>query len=364
VPRGAVGFTALIRNDGKTTVTVAHPSICVPVGTKPGETRRFSDFHGKSEILLTIGRPDGATVALRDGFLHGFDPGNRRLLTIPPARRWDSTSDGSSRTREAGGIRTPRRRGLSCHRERTASASCSGTGFQRRPVRRSRRGKPARGRLDRRAGISRDLHGGEVGGTADAGYGIRSTFPVVFRPSSARWASAAFASGNSCSIRSLSEPSFTQPSTSPPQEKLVPARDVVKNRRPGQEDRPLLVQELGIEKADRAARLAEEHHHPARREGVEAPLEGGLANRVVDHVHAAAVRERLHRRDEVLPRVVDDEVGPDRPCEGRFLRRRDRADDARPRAFASWQRRRPTPPAAAWTRQVSPGLTGQVDVVR
>jgi len=84
VPRGAVGFTALIRNDGKTTVTVAHPSICVPVEAAPGETRRFSDSHGKSEILLTIGRPDGTTVTLRDGFLHGFDPGNRRLLTIPP----------------------------------------------------------------------------------------------------------------------------------------------------------------------------------------------------------------------------------------------------------------------------------------
>ena len=120
VPRGAVGFTALIRNDGKTTVTVAHPSICLPAGAMPGKTRRFSDAHGNSEILLTIWRPDGTTVTLRDGFLHGFDPGNRRLLTIPPATsmgfdlgwffenargRWETDSDAAKVFLSKGGYR-------------------------------------------------------------------------------------------------------------------------------------------------------------------------------------------------------------------------------------------------------------------
>src|SRR5437667_6108588 len=47
------------------------------------------------------------------------------------------------------------------------------------------------------------------------GHGIRSTLPVVFRPSRARWASAASLRGNSNSVRSLSLPSRIQPSTSP-----------------------------------------------------------------------------------------------------------------------------------------------------
>jgi hypothetical protein len=84
VPQGAVNFTASIRNEGTATMAVAHPSICFPAGYKQGETRRFSDSHGKSEILLKITKPDGADVILRDGYVHYFDPGNAPLITIPP----------------------------------------------------------------------------------------------------------------------------------------------------------------------------------------------------------------------------------------------------------------------------------------
>jgi hypothetical protein len=84
VPQGAVGFTASVKNEGTTTITMAHPSICVPSGYKPGDRRRINDSHGKSEILLTITRPDDTTIVLRDGYLHYFDPDNVPLLTIPP----------------------------------------------------------------------------------------------------------------------------------------------------------------------------------------------------------------------------------------------------------------------------------------
>jgi len=84
VPQGVVGFTASIKNEGPTTISIAHPSICLPAPRKQGESRRFQDLHGKSELLLKISRPDGSDVVLRDGNFHYFDPGNVPLITIPP----------------------------------------------------------------------------------------------------------------------------------------------------------------------------------------------------------------------------------------------------------------------------------------
>lgn len=84
VPHGIVGFTATIKNSGTTTITIAHPSICLPAGYLQGDVRRFNDSHGKSEILLKITKPDGAETILRDGHFHYFDPGNFPLMTIPP----------------------------------------------------------------------------------------------------------------------------------------------------------------------------------------------------------------------------------------------------------------------------------------
>ncbi len=83
VPQGAVRFTASIRNEGTTPMTIAHPSICFPADYKSGEIRRFNDSHRKSEILLEITKPNGTSVILRDGQLHGFDPKNVYLLKIP-----------------------------------------------------------------------------------------------------------------------------------------------------------------------------------------------------------------------------------------------------------------------------------------
>jgi hypothetical protein len=84
VPQGTVEFTALIRNDGKAPITMAHPSLCFPADYKLGEIRRFSDSHGKSEILLKIRKPDGVEVILRDRCFPFFDPDNAAFITIPP----------------------------------------------------------------------------------------------------------------------------------------------------------------------------------------------------------------------------------------------------------------------------------------
>ena len=85
-----------------------------------------------------------------------------------------------------------------------------------------------------------------------------------------------------------------------------------------------------------------------------------VPDRVVDHVDAAPAGGRRDRGLEVLARVED------RP------RRRPPRARARPspsvetvpstrapRACASWTSSRPTPPAAAWTRQVSPAFRGR-----
>ena len=84
VSQGAVRFTASIKNEGMTIIKVAHPSVCIPSDYEQGKLRRFSDSHGKSEILLKITRPNGTNVALRDGYIYHFDPGNVPILTIPP----------------------------------------------------------------------------------------------------------------------------------------------------------------------------------------------------------------------------------------------------------------------------------------
>ena len=69
------------------------------------------------------------------------------------------------------------------------------------------------------------------------------------------------------------------------------------------------VQDPEIERPDRAARLTVEHHHPARRDAVEALLEGGLADGVVVDLHALAVGQPLHLGHDVLLRVEDHVVG-------------------------------------------------------
>jgi len=90
VRRGAVEFRASIGNGTDAPLTVAHPTICPPPDRREGEAWHFRDSHGRSEILLTVRKPDGSTVALRDG-THFFEPGNVPLLTIQPGESRDIT---------------------------------------------------------------------------------------------------------------------------------------------------------------------------------------------------------------------------------------------------------------------------------
>ena len=78
--QGAVLFVAEVWNPRDQPVVLAHPAI-----TFPGECallHNIKERHGKSEILLTVRKPGGETVILRDG-PHFFDPGNNAYLVVP-----------------------------------------------------------------------------------------------------------------------------------------------------------------------------------------------------------------------------------------------------------------------------------------
>src|SRR5207244_2523074 len=74
-------------------------------------------------------------------------------------------------------------------------------------------------------------------------------------------------------------------------EELLARRRVVRERGARQEERAFPAQELRVERAHRAARLAEERHRAARGQRVEPLLEGGAADRVVDDLDALAAGE-------------------------------------------------------------------------
>jgi hypothetical protein len=113
-------------------------------------------------------------------------------------------------------------------------------------------------------------------------------------------------------------------------EQLGARDDVVVEARAGQEQRALRAEDLRIEGADRAARLAVERHHAARRQAVKALVERRLTDRVVDDLQPLAVREALHLGLEILLRVENDVRGSSFARELRFVLGRDRADDASP----------------------------------
>ena len=104
-------------------------------------------------------------------------------------------------------------------------------------------------------------------------------------------------------------------------------------------------------------RAAEAHEQAARREAVERLREGVLADRVVDHRHALAAGELLHARDEILARVDDRVRAAVAPCaSAAFSSEPTVPIIVTPSARAHWHAMRPTPPAAAWNRIVSPPL--------
>jgi PDZ domain-containing protein len=100
---------------------------------------------------------------------------------------------------------------------------------------------------------------------------------------------------------------------------LGPVRDVVPQRRPGDEQRALDVQYPQVKRWDGAARLAEEHHRAPRAQQVETGVEGVGAHRVVHHVEGMWPEVRLGGFDEVLVGVADDEVGAAGRCHGLLL---------------------------------------------
>lgn len=84
VRRGAVGFTATIRNAGSTPIVVGHPSVCFPAGYRKGQSIDARERRGNSEILLEIERPDGEIVVLRESPMSRFEPEHFDHVRLPP----------------------------------------------------------------------------------------------------------------------------------------------------------------------------------------------------------------------------------------------------------------------------------------
>src|SRR5882672_8762416 len=70
-----------------------------------------------------------------------------------------------------------------------------------------------------------------------------------------------------------------------------------------EEQRTLRRQFAGIKRWHRPARLAEEDEVAARFETVEALVEGGSADGIVNHVHALAAGDLFHFREKIRLRV-------------------------------------------------------------
>lgn len=81
--KGAVQFAVSVENRGGSEITFAHPVICFPENHRIGDSLNIREYHGKSEILLTVEKPDGSVVTLRDG-PHFFDPDNASYFIIDP----------------------------------------------------------------------------------------------------------------------------------------------------------------------------------------------------------------------------------------------------------------------------------------
>jgi len=83
VNQGKVCFEGHITNPGTQCLVIAHPTLCFPAAYQQGETLHLKDHYGRSEILLTVVKPNGTATVLRDG-MHFFEPGNVPYLVVPP----------------------------------------------------------------------------------------------------------------------------------------------------------------------------------------------------------------------------------------------------------------------------------------
>src|SRR5688572_10007212 len=77
-------------------------------------------------------------------------------------------------------------------------------------------------------------------------------------------------------------------------------RGVVKERRTGQEQRAAATELQRHDRGHGSRGIAERDHHVERAQRVERRKEGVLADRVVHHVYALALRQRLDARTEIL----------------------------------------------------------------
>src|SRR5437879_2865225 len=108
------------------------------------------------------------------------------------------------------------------------------------------------------------------------------------------------------------DPQPEPPRGDPPQHiagavvELLRGGRVVAERGAGEEERALGVEDLGVERRDRAARVTEQDQEAPRGQAVQALLEGRLADGIVYDVHAAAGGEALRLRFEVGFCVDDD----------------------------------------------------------
>src|SRR5215207_4656797 len=88
-------------------------------------------------------------------------------------------------------------------------------------------------------------------------------------------------------------------------DQLVSRGGVVRDGRSGEKERAMAQEQERIERRDDAARLAEQRHHPARREALETLLERRRADRVVYDLRELAAGDARYLGDEVLLRVDD-----------------------------------------------------------
>lgn len=89
VRHGAVQFWATVHNGSDREIILAHPWVCRSTDSPADcrETRSLdpASRRGKAEILLTVRRPHGKTVALRDG-LRWFEPDQADHMTLSPGQ--------------------------------------------------------------------------------------------------------------------------------------------------------------------------------------------------------------------------------------------------------------------------------------